>query len=614
MGLVGFSGTLWAQESIYQQPVIHVQDADASLDSVPGKKSESGSSSLGAALEEVPSLQVVRAGMDRSQQSFFLRGIPSHQILVLFEGIPLTNPMGVSRESAFGELNAEDLESIAVHAGPQVARLGPQALGGALELGFIPSNHPVGLRSSMKASAGSYGSFQQSGKLDFWNGKTFLRGWMSHRSLRGFSSAGAAWGNTEPDGSEGWQGMLLAKSQSPGQWKGYGLVSLQDSESDLDQGGGPGQDDPNFTGRTQQRLLGLGGAYFWTPRIFSTEVQVMQSRFRRELRDLEDSSHLGQSLDAEFIGIQNQLTIQNRWRTQTAEFQGGYQLEFEQGRTATRSSYPGFADSTSQFAEQAPIHQGNLGVNIAWLAEWRTEAQARLLSHRSYDVAWAYQMENTVGPGSGEVQVFHQMARGVRFPSLYQRYSTYGNSSLLPEVLNHQGLGIRQASGGAKIQSQVTLFRDRYERGIDYRYDLNRYDAFQATIWGVETQLHWQFASAWKWKTHYTWLHTRDDRTAEALLRRPTHSVVAGIEWKGIQQKLRSELSWRLLSARSDRSLFGKEVLPVSQSWNFSVGYQVAQGWDLWGRIDNLLDQPRVDIWGYGDPGRTLELGVQAQF
>jgi outer membrane cobalamin receptor len=121
------------------------------------------------ALREVPGLNVVQTGTPGQLTSVFMRGLPSQDMQVLLNGIPINQ--GLAGQFDFANLTTDDIDRIEVVRGPQSTLYGPRALAGVVQAaswaasiirsaqaGWIPTMRartmPIGIRLALRTSAG----------------------------------------------------------------------------------------------------------------------------------------------------------------------------------------------------------------------------------------------------------------------------------------------------------------------------------------------------------------------------------------------------------------------------------------------------------------------------
>src|ERR1700755_725079 len=114
------------------------------------------------ALREVPGLSVVQTGTAGQLTSVFMRGLPSEDMQVLLDGIPINQ--GLSGAMNFADITTDDIDRIEVVRGPQSTIYGPRALAGVIQ---IFTKQGTGTPGAMVAGeGGSYDSFREWGQSD----------------------------------------------------------------------------------------------------------------------------------------------------------------------------------------------------------------------------------------------------------------------------------------------------------------------------------------------------------------------------------------------------------------------------------------------------------------
>ncbi len=115
------------------------------------------------ALRQVPGLTVVQTGGAGGQTSVFIRGTNSNHVKVLIDGIDVNDPSTPNRSFDFSQLQTEDLARLEVLRGPQSGLYGADAIGGVIS--FVTRRGEGPPKVTAFAEAGSYGTFNQGGRL-----------------------------------------------------------------------------------------------------------------------------------------------------------------------------------------------------------------------------------------------------------------------------------------------------------------------------------------------------------------------------------------------------------------------------------------------------------------
>src|SRR5437667_2257488 len=121
------------------------------------------------ALREVPGLAVVQTGTPGQLTSVFMRGLPSQDMQVLLDGIPINQ--GLAGQFDFANLTTDNIDRIEVARGPQSTIYGPRALAGVVQVFTKQGSGPPGI--TLSSEGGSYGTFRETlesdGKIDIFD-------------------------------------------------------------------------------------------------------------------------------------------------------------------------------------------------------------------------------------------------------------------------------------------------------------------------------------------------------------------------------------------------------------------------------------------------------------
>jgi len=124
-----------------------------------------GYNSLTQALSDVPGVHVSQSGPLGGQASVFIRGANSNHVLVLRDGMPITDASEATGAFNFGTDTLSDIERIEIIRGPMAALYGSGAIGGVINLisrrgtepgihwtGDLAGGYPALIRGSVTAS------------------------------------------------------------------------------------------------------------------------------------------------------------------------------------------------------------------------------------------------------------------------------------------------------------------------------------------------------------------------------------------------------------------------------------------------------------------------------
>src|SRR5438132_3462036 len=154
------------EESVAAEPVVvSATRFDIPLDQVPASVSIVDSQDIeqkqiervSDALREVPGLNVVQTGSPGQLTSVFMRGLPSQDMQVLLDGIPINQ--GLAGQFDFANLTTDNIDRIEIARGPQSTVYGPHALAGVVQIFTKQGNGPPGI--TVSEEGGTYGTYRE---------------------------------------------------------------------------------------------------------------------------------------------------------------------------------------------------------------------------------------------------------------------------------------------------------------------------------------------------------------------------------------------------------------------------------------------------------------------
>ncbi len=112
---------------------------------------------LADALREVPGLNVVQTGTPGQLTSVFMRGLPSQDMQVLLDGIPINQ--GLAGQFDFANLTTDNIDRIEIARGPQSTIYGPRALAGVVQIFTKQGSGPPGI--TLTEEGGTFDTFRE---------------------------------------------------------------------------------------------------------------------------------------------------------------------------------------------------------------------------------------------------------------------------------------------------------------------------------------------------------------------------------------------------------------------------------------------------------------------
>ncbi len=568
-------------------------------------------------LRTVPSLDIVQAGGAGKTSSVFMRGAKSEHTLVLMDGVELNDPISAGRSFDLANLTTDNIERIEILRGPQSTLYGSDAIGGVINIitktgkgkpnGFV--SFEGGAFETFKESAGISGG----GK---WINYSFG---FSRSDTAGISVANKKDGNSEKDGygNTTFSGKLgIAPAQ------GFDIDVLYrraDATADLDNEGGAGGDDANYTLsskqnfiRAQMRLSLFQGR--WNQKA-GFSLTDHDGRYRNEV----DIDHPDDAMLNSYNGRMHKFDWQNNFLISGANsLSFGLETEEEEGSSYYYSD-SAWGEYSSDFPNKRARTTGiYLQDQIRLGGRWFTTIGARLDSHSQFGTKGTYHIASAYVFESTGTKLKMSYGTGFKAPSLYQLYSTYGNEGLQPEKSTGWDAGIEQSFANGKLSMSAVYFDNQFDEMVDFNSATFKYaNVANALSRGLETSISAQATDNLTLRGGYTYTDTEDKATGYDLLRRARHKIGFDADYRFLTRgsvNLNIIHTGRRYDTNYSTYPYSRVGLSRYVLVNLGAMYDLTSHLRLFGRVDNLLNQDYEEVKGYGTPGVSAFGGIKVLF
>lgn len=539
----------------------------------------------------VAGLMPLKAGPAAQFQSLFLWGANSESVLVLLDGVPLNDPTSPSGGFDFSQLDWSLIEQVTVIPHGGAVEFGSQALSGVLSLKSRRS------RSAMGNFALGSDDFKKVGLSFPWKagrGQGFAS-LIGSQSL-GFSSADKNDGNQELDGFERWSSLINWQTElvddsilQSGFWVTKG-------KNEYDRSGGALGDDPNA--RSQQQFLTyyLRYSYFvgnrtrWTAGLNG----LLAQRKEENLRDLSDSNEFWASYGA--MTNQVHLDLQTQLASEVS-LKSGVAVK---SQTQFYSESGTFGESTDSWRGE----ESSIFVLPKVRGEYFELSAGARASCRGGACQWIQEAASVwLWP---EIHPYVRLAEGLKYPTLYQTYSQFGQRDLRPERMLSSSLGADFKKW--QWQWNLNVFQNLMQDQI--QFSTGKYSNLaKAKILGGGISAENPSGLSFK----YDYLEAKDEVTGLRLLRRPQHFLyLSQVFSLASAWQLGPQLQWR--SEREDlNSTSARVILPAYDRLDLQLLWLRSDKESFTFRIENVAERNYQDVWGYGTGGRQFMLEWQCK-
>lgn len=567
---------------------------------------DQGVDTLEKALREVPGIAV--NATDLSDSVVRIRGHNGAQTLVLVDGVEQIADLGGTR---IGGFSMDDIDRIEVLRGPQAASYGIGASGGV-----------VAIWTRRGAEGLHYGASVEGGDAKA------ASAYVSQRTARGGVILSADWRD-----DKGWDlsgeggekdGLRHRGLRLSGDWAATEDVtlgfSLRRSAEDYD------FDSTSFSPASE-------AAYIYDDRFPHGSLDRRQGQLWVEWRAMDGRMVHRLSYDAARDDRETAFSASfPATRTKTDRRALRYRLSYALDGQAVDASTQVISLMAERVEDSSPTesryeratnslaleYRGEVRPGVSVQLAVRRDANDSYRDATAWNAALAWEL-----PESG-VKLHASAGDGRRKPVFYELYGdgmyTLANPDLTPERVRSVDAGVTVPFAGGRGSVDVTAFSERLTDRIAYvsRPDFTgvyENDRGTSRRKGVEVSFDWQATDALSLRGHGTWLDAEDAK-GDPELRIPRRSFGLGATWTTADGRGTFGADLRHVAGvrDTDRVAFkpveldAYTVIDVSGRW--AINDRVA----LTGRIENLTDADHVDAWGYAARGRTIRVGLGANF
>ncbi len=561
---------------------------------------DQGFNSLFDVLRNQPSVSVSNAGGAGKATALRIRGESGYRTLVILDGIDITDTSGTQASPRLEHILSSGLQRVEILRGPQGLMYGADA-GGVINIQSRRAES--GLAGDVSAEGGRYGTQQFAANLGGGNDTLNFNLSAVDYETDGFNSRTSDTLLRDADGYEhttlhgrlGWnvteqlRFALVARDVSgdnefDGCFSNTTFAQVDDCSDDFDQSSYRVTADYN-SGEFSNTFAYSDTE---TDKAFYSEGALS---FAAE-GGLESWEYLGSWKGSEtfqlIYGVDLSTESIDDGSVDTDRDQDGYYLEY----------------------------QGGLLNRFYTTAGVRYDDNDDFGSHTSYRLSAAYLMDL----GKGELKLRGAYGTGFRAPSLFE--ISYNNgpfaappastTALREEASEGYDLGI-EYYGSSGLYLEAVYFDQQVDDLIDF--DLELFSGYlqyegESTSKGVELVAEFPVLDSLLLSANYTYNDAEDPDGAQRL-RAPKHLANLGISYRALNDRLALNLFVR--ASRDAVDGFGVKIDDY-EVVNLSASFQLIDSLELYGRIENLLDEDYEEIPTYNTSGAAGYAGVRYSF
>lgn len=545
------------------------------------------------AIATAPGVTVNQNGAFGGNASVRIRGASNDQTLVLIDGVPVNDPTGTGGGYNFAYLDTDTIERIEVLKGPQSTLWGSDAIGGVVS---ITTKRPTeGLSGTVFGEYGSFNTLRGGASISNANEIGDFRLAATGLTTDGISKADEANGNSEDDGYDSQTVSAKGGLNLPASVRLETSLMWSDAESEYD----------SYAFGAQGSVA--DGDEVTNSETLSGNITLKAPLFDGRLENLVQIGYADIERENTSNGVQSYFTEGDRvlFRYQgTFAINDTNTLAFGTEREETSANeQESSIDSLFALYEFKPVDNLTLtgGIRVDDHETFGSETTGRVAA------AWTATDQLTFKASWGQ---------GFKAPSIFQ--STYictfcgltaPNTNLKAETSEAYDIGVQWQSADERIVLGATLFDQETENMIDFSYtagydNIALVDSQGGELTGAYAINNWLGIAA-----SYTFIDS-EDGNGNALARLPesTGNISASFDPDGpfsgaVLVRYNGE------EANTDGSKL--------DSWtrvDLTGSYDLNETVEIYGRIENLLDEEYQQILGYGTPGLSGSVGVRLRY
>ena len=532
-------------------------------------------------LQNVPGLYVSATGGSGAQTSLFMQGTGSNHVLVLIDGIEVTNPAS-GGTFGFENLSLHNVERIEVLRGAYGSHHGSEAIGGVIN---IITQKPSGQnRLSMHLQTGSmdtqsvaFVAQTQYQALDFSiSGSHFETDGETHTVRRLQHS------DADNDGYQYQDIRLNAVYDVNQEFKLNIHYAYIDTGNEYDQFA----DEGDCKRDTAEETLGLK---------LSMQQRIWNASWQLAHYQKEDNNRC--DFDFSTRGERDKFEWRNNFHF-SDRFNLSLSVETEVEKTN---------------AAQARVRNNAAYAQLryAFISDWMMSLSWRADDPDDFDSEHSSRISMAYG-GIDGLWLHTAYATAFKAPALSDRFGPYGNTDIKPEKSRSWEAGGRYAFGNISIGTNY--FRNRIRDLIDY--DPLTYISInqgKAKIEGLELFSDFLFSDTTQLHVNYTAMRAYDDE-GERLLRRPVNQGTIHYTWQP-HTKVDMTLRANYVGKRADIVRGSFPVMRIENDsytlFHFTGSYQFHPQVSLLFKANNLTDRDYEPVNGYRGEGASFHVGLR---
>lgn len=575
--------------------------------------------SLAAVLSQVAGVEVAgsQSGTGKNLE-YYIRGGRSRQVLIVIDGVPVTDASGIGFQYDLRLLPVEQIESIEIMKGAASTLYGSGAATGLINITLKKASKKeiegtaymnLGTQNVPNQRKTSAQDFNQGFSVNGTKGSVSYFTSLNSTENKGISEASGK--DFETDYFSRVNALQKIGIQFNSKFSLQAFTNYDRLKSSFD--GGNFSDEEANISLSEQFRVGFTPKYKYA----NGELNFVTGFTNLERHYDTYSSWISSVNHSYYKSRSVNVDIFNKYNFSKAFFLIlGTQFQFMDMQEA--SVYENISNSEANFNVIDPyatvVYYSNFGLNI--------NAGARLNKHNVYGNHTTFNFNPSYGFKKIPLRIISSYSTAYITPSLYQLFSPYGNLKLKPEENTTIEVGFETILLNKKITLNTIGFYREEENSYDFYTDLTTYESQYINnsnvviAKGMETTLAIKPNSYLSINGNYTFTQVAE---AQSKLI-PKHKVNFSFD-VDFTKKIHWNAQYQYVAARND-AFFDSNTFETIKTTlgsyqlintNFSIDV-LPNRLSIFTAVTNILDKDFYENIGYSVRGRNFKLGLNFKF
>ena len=544
-------------------------------------------------------------------KSTYIRGGRDKQVLVLIDGVPVSDPSGINTTFDLRLLTLSQVESIEIMNGAASTLYGSGAATGVINITLKKAaTKPISL--NYQVSLGTNNSQDNSNiDLNDINQNIAINGTLNKFSYLASLNTSKTDGLSEASGVNSEDKFESDEFKATNSFVRIGykindnfdvqLLSNYDKDT-YDYDAGAFSDSNINNGENEQVRVGISSNYNYSKGSLKliasyNKIDRMFDSFNSWANTIDHFEYTGKT---SVVDVVNNYKISNKFQLITG-------LYYEKQTNQTNSPYGTIEDELANYnaidSYFSVVYNASSGFNI--------NAGARLNNHSEYGNNWVYNVNPSYN-FSDSFRIISSYSTAFIAPSTYQLFSQYGNLDLNPEDNSTIEAGFEYSKNKTVEINSVFFYRE--DNNAIILPDFITYANATETIYvkGLETQIKIAILKDVTFKLGHAYTNKSSD-----IDYIPKNKFTALIETNSIKNTYAS-LRLKNISKRTyfDQWGTGKNInLEAYSLVDFYASHDLIKDrLSVFGQVTNIFNEDYVETIGYTTKGRNFKIGLDFKF